>query len=76
MCVCAAFSEKQFLDWLERVMPWTIRLGAAALALEVLQALVRCVCVRAYVCVSVCVVVVVVVKTLLFIFLCQTRPHL
>ena len=51
-CACAAFSEKQFLDWLERVMPWTIRLGAAALALEVLHAL------YVYVCVCVCVNIV------------------
>ncbi|XP_070200054.1 lipase maturation factor 2-like isoform X2 [Littorina saxatilis] len=36
-----AFSEKQYLEWLEHVMPWTIRLGAASLALEVLLALVR-----------------------------------
>nr|KAG5699225.1 hypothetical protein BaRGS_012746 [Batillaria attramentaria] len=36
-----AFSEKQFLDWLERIMPWTMRLGAASLALEIVVSLVR-----------------------------------
>ncbi|KAK7486421.1 hypothetical protein BaRGS_00022345 [Batillaria attramentaria] len=35
------FSEKQFLDWLERIMPWTMRLGAASLALEIVVSLVR-----------------------------------
>ncbi|XP_076450495.1 lipase maturation factor 2-like isoform X1 [Babylonia areolata] len=36
-----AFSEKQFLEWLENVMPWTIKLGAVSLAMELLQAVIR-----------------------------------
>ncbi|KAL8577736.1 hypothetical protein ACOMHN_065553 [Nucella lapillus] len=35
------FTEKQFLEWLDQIMPLTIKLGAASLALELLQALIR-----------------------------------
>jgi hypothetical protein len=39
--VVAAFSDQQFKDWLDLVMPWTLRLGAASLALEILFAIIR-----------------------------------
>ncbi|XP_025087696.1 lipase maturation factor 2-like isoform X2 [Pomacea canaliculata] len=34
-----AFTEKQFHDWLEMIMPWTMRLGAASLAFEIFKAI-------------------------------------
>ncbi|XP_059157855.1 lipase maturation factor 2-like isoform X2 [Physella acuta] len=36
-----AFSESSFMEWLEKVMPYTIYLGAGSLGIEVLLSLIR-----------------------------------
>ncbi|KAJ8299618.1 hypothetical protein KUTeg_023678 [Tegillarca granosa] len=37
-----AFSEREFNAWLEKVVPWTVYMGAVSLGYEILTSLVRC----------------------------------